>query len=112
MWLPTMKPNTCKYYFCFSFVLLRGFNTNDYFICNRFLKQDLDFYDSSLKIISVMKYYGLEEPDYQEVTHNFLVQATSMLGVNQIYAKETLQESETICRKYCSSCQWFWWQLR
>ena len=36
-----------------------------------FLKQDLDFYDSSLKIISVMRYYGSEEPDYQEVTHNF-----------------------------------------
>ena len=44
---------------------------NDYFTSNSFLKQNLDSYTSSLKIISVMKYYGLEEPDYQEVTHNF-----------------------------------------
>ena len=37
---------------------------NDYFTHNGFLKQNLDSYTSSLKIISVMKYYGFEEPDY------------------------------------------------
>ena len=44
---------------------------SDYFTYNIFLKQNLDSYTSSLKIISVMKYYGLEEPDYQEITQNF-----------------------------------------
>ena len=30
-----------------------------------------DFYLFSLKVGSVMRYFGLEEPDYSEITHEF-----------------------------------------
>ena len=72
LWLPIMRPSTCKYFH--YLIIKRGLNFYCYFFfCNPFpfSRQNPYFSTYSLKIISVMKYYGLEEPDYQEVNHNF-----------------------------------------
>ena len=57
-----------------------------------------------------MKYFGLKEPAYSEITHDFwYVQAPTVSGIHKISTEKILPGS-TATHQY-SCCKWIQWQL-